>query len=81
MEYEINQIKDDAFAIVKVAVDYSKQHKKGINYLIKTLKNWNNENVDTVEKAKAKVTPKQRKKPKNNTEDFLEKKRQEIYGG
>lgn len=81
MEYEINQIKDDAYEIVKVAVDYSKQHKKGINYLIKILKNWNNENVDTVEKAKAKVTPKQRKKPKNNTEDFLEKKRQEIYGG
>ncbi|WP_210126610.1 DnaD domain protein [Staphylococcus sp. GDY8P83P] len=81
MEYEINQMKGDAYGIVKVAVDYSKENKKGINYLIKVTKNWNKEGIDTIEKAKAKVTPKQRKQPKDQTEDFLEKKRQEIYGG
>ena len=81
MEYEINQMKGDAYGIVKVAVDYSKENKKGINYLIKVTKNWNKEGIDTIEKAKAKVAPKQRKQPKDQTEDFLEKKRQEIYGG
>lgn len=81
LEYEINQMKGDAYGIVKVAVDYSKENKKGINYLIKVTKNWNKEGVDTIEKAKAKVIPKQRKQPKNDTEDLLEKKRQEILGG
>ncbi|MEQ7790726.1 DnaD domain protein [Staphylococcus nepalensis] len=81
MEYEINQIKGDAYQIVKVAVDYSKKNNKGINYLIKVIKNWNKEGIDTIEKAKAKVAPKQRKQPKNDTEGLLENKRKEIYGG
>lgn len=81
LEYEINLIKNDAYEIVKIAVDYSKKNNKGINYLIKVIKNWNKEDVDTIEKAKAKVIPKQRKQPKNDTEDLLENKRKEIYGG
>lgn len=81
MEYEINQIKGDAYEIVKVAVDYSKKNNKGINYLIKVIKNWNKEGIDTIEKAKAKVAPKQRKQSKSDTENLLERKRQEIFGG
>lgn len=81
LEYEINLIKNDAYEIVKIAVDYSKKNNKGINYLIKVIKNWNKEDIDTIEKAKAKVIPKQRKQPKNDTEDLLENKRKEIYGG
>lgn len=81
MEYEINLIKNDAYEIVKIAVDYSKKNNKGINYLIKVIKNWNKEDINTIEKAKAKVAPKQRKQSKSDTENLLERKRQEIFGG
>lgn len=81
IEYEINLIKDDAYEITKIAVDYCKEKNKGIPYLISILKNWNKEGIDTVEKAKAKVVPKKRKQPKKETDDFLERKRQELMGG
>lgn len=81
IEYEINLIKDDAYEITKVAVDYCKEKNKGIPYLITILKNWNKEGIDTVEKAKAKAAPKKRKQPKKETDNFLERKRQELMGG
>ena len=81
IEYEINLIKDDAYEITKVAVDYCKEKKKGIPYLISILKNWNKEGIDTVDKAKTKVTSKQRKQPKKESDNFLEKKRKELMGG
>lgn len=81
IEYEINLIKGDAYEITKIAVNYCKEKKKGIPYLISILKNWNKEGIDTVEKAKAKVAPKKRKQPKKETDDFLERKRQELMGG
>lgn len=81
IEYEINLIKDDAYEITKIAVNYCKEKNKGIPYLISILKNWNKEGIDTVEKAKAKVVPKKRKQPKKETDDFLERKRQELMGG
>ena len=73
--------KDDAYEITKVAVDYCKEKNKGIPYLITILKNWNKEGIDTVEKAKAKAAPKKRKQPKKDTDNFLERKRQELMGG
>ncbi|MDK9845200.1 MULTISPECIES: DnaD domain protein [Staphylococcus] len=81
IEYEINMIKDDAYEITKIAVDYCKENNKGIPYLISILKNWNKEGIDTVEKAKAKVEPKKRKQPKKESDNFLERKRQELMGG
>ncbi|MDW4174539.1 helix-turn-helix domain-containing protein [Staphylococcus saprophyticus] len=81
IEYEIKLIKDDAYEITKIAVNYCKEKNKGIPYLISILKNWNKEGIDTVEKAKAKVEPKKRKQPKKETDDFLERKRQELMGG
>ena len=81
IEYEINLIKDDTYEITKAAVDYCKEKNKGIPYLISILKNWNKEGIDTVEKAKAKVVPKKCKQPKKETDDFLERKRQELMGG
>lgn len=81
IEYEINLIKDNAYEITKVAVDYCKEKGKGITYLISILKNWNKEGIDTVDKATAKVTPKQRKQPKKETDNFLENKRKELRGG
>lgn len=81
LDYEINLIKDNAYEITKIAVDYCKEKNKGIPYLISILKNWNKEGIDTVEKAKAKAAPKKRKQPKKETDNFLERKRQELMGG
>lgn len=68
LSYEIDLVKD--IEIVKIATEYTKEKRKGINYLITILKNWNNEGVDTKEKALAKVTT---KKPRqsNNLLDAL----------
>nr|WP_326024546.1 DnaD domain protein [Staphylococcus saprophyticus] len=81
LDYEINLIKDDAFEITEIAVDYCKEKDKGIPYLISILKNWNKEGIDTVDKAKTKVTPKQRKQAKKDSDDLLERKRKELMGG
>ncbi|MFL1422548.1 DnaD domain protein [Staphylococcus ureilyticus] len=81
LDYEINLIKNDAYEITKIAVDYCKEKDKGIPYLISILKNWNKEGIDTVEKATAKVTPKQRKQSKKESDDLLERKRKELMGG
>ncbi|MEJ7344724.1 DnaD domain protein [Staphylococcus haemolyticus] len=69
LEEELNLIKGNKLAITTVAINYCKQNKKGVNYLIKVLRNWNNEGIDTKEKALAKVTPK--KKKSNETEDVF----------
>ncbi|WP_394868232.1 DnaD domain protein [Staphylococcus borealis] len=69
LEDELNLIKGNKLEITTVAINYCKKNKKGINYLIKVLRNWNNEGVDTKEKALDKVTPK--KKKSNETEDVF----------
>ncbi|MGX0196461.1 DnaD/phage-associated family protein [Staphylococcus hominis] len=76
LEDELNLIKGNKLEITTVAINYCKQNKKGINYLIKVLRNWNNEGIDTKEKALAKVTPKQQAE-----DDFLTKKKKELLGG
>ena len=50
LEDELNLIKGNKLEVTEVAINYCKQNKKGINYLIKVLRNWNNEGVDTKEK-------------------------------
>lgn len=69
LEDELNLIKGNKLEVTTVAINYCKQNKKGINYLIKVLRNWNNEGIDTEEKALAKVTPKNKKS--NETEDVF----------
>ena len=76
LEDELNLIKGNKLEITGVAINYCKQNKKGINYLIKVLRNWNNEGVDTKEKALAKVTPK--KKETNETDDLIAAMEQEL---
>ena len=76
LEDELNLIKGNKLEITGVAINYCKQSKKGINYLIKVLRNWNNEGVDTKEKALAKVTPK--KKKSNETDDLIAAMEQEL---
>ncbi|MCE5093418.1 helix-turn-helix domain-containing protein [Staphylococcus chromogenes] len=44
--------------VVEVAVDYCKQNKKGISYLIKVLENWSKENISSKEEAEKKVKTK-----------------------
>lgn len=69
LEDELNLIKNNKLEITEVAIKYCKENNKGINYLIKVLKNWNNQGVDTKEKALAKITPK--KKKANETDDVF----------
>jgi len=77
IEYLVNDIKNQKLEIVKVATNYCKQNKKGINYLIKVLTNWINEDIDTKEKAEAKIQPKKLKAKSDNFGDL----RQKILGG
>ncbi len=60
LSYELDLLKD--IEIAKVAIEYCKSKNKGIANLTTILKNWNNEGVDTKEKALDKVTPKQQVK-------------------
>lgn len=77
LEQSIESFKENKTDIVKVAINYCKENNKGVNYLIKVLDNWSKENISNQEEAQQKVTPKKRKK----SNDFLELKRQELFGG
>ena len=76
LEEAIKDFKDNKLEIVTVATDYCRENSKGVNYLIKVLENWNKDGVNTKEKAISKI------KPRNNKEDdYLAKKKQELFGG
>ncbi|WP_191835768.1 DnaD domain protein [Mammaliicoccus sciuri] len=77
IEYLVNDIKNQKLEIVKVATNYCKENRKGVNYLIKVLTNWINENIDTKEKAEDKIKPKTKKPKSDNFGDL----RQKILGG
>ncbi|MBF0773248.1 DnaD domain protein [Mammaliicoccus sciuri] len=77
IEYLVNDIKKQKLEIVKVATNYCKENRKGVNYLIKVLTNWINENIDTKEKAEDKIKPKTKKAKSDNFGDL----RQKILGG
>lgn len=77
IEYLVNDIKNQKLEIVKVATNYCKENRKGVNYLIKVLTNWINENIDTKEKAEDKIKPKNKKAKSDNFGDL----RQKILGG
>ena len=76
LEDELNLIKGNKLEITGVAINYCKQNKKGINYLIKVLRNWNDEGVDTKEKALAKVTPNNKKH--NKTDEVFAAMKKEL---
>ena len=76
LEYELKNVKANKLEIVEVATNYCKENAKGINYLIKVLRNWNNEGVDTKEKALNKITPK--KKKVNETDDVIAAMEREL---
>ncbi|EGQ3476860.1 helix-turn-helix domain-containing protein [Staphylococcus pseudintermedius] len=77
LEQAIESFESNKVEIVQVAIDYCKQNNKGINYLIKVLDNWSKEGIKAKEEVTKKIEPKKTKK----TNDFLEQKRQELFGG
>lgn len=62
----IQDIKDNTLDVVKVATNYCKDNNKGLNYFIAVIKNWIADDVDTKEKALAKVTPNNKKHNKTD---------------
>lgn len=77
LEHAITRFNENKTDIVEVAVEYCKKNKKGIGYLIKILEDWAVKGVSDKDDAIKKVEPK--KISKSN--DFLAKKRQELFGG
>lgn len=77
LEHAITRFNENKTDIVEVAVEYCKKNKKGIGYLIKILEDWAVKGVSDKDDAIKKVEP-----PKNSkSNDFLAKKRQELFGG
>lgn len=62
----IQDIKDNTLDVVKIATNYCKENNKGLNYFIAVIKNWIADDVDTKEKALAKVTPNNKKHNKTD---------------
>lgn len=62
----IQDIKDNTLDVVKVATNYCKENNKGLNYFIAVIKNWIADDVDTKEKALAKVKPNNKKHNKTD---------------
>ncbi|MDS3855015.1 DnaD domain protein [Staphylococcus hominis] len=62
----IQDIKDNTLDVVKEATNYCKDNNKGLNYFIAVIKNWIADDVDTKEKALAKVKPNNKKHNKTD---------------
>lgn len=62
----VQDIKGNTLDVVKVATNYCKDNNKGLNYFIAVIKNWIADDVDTKEKALAKVTPNNKKHNKTD---------------
>lgn len=60
--YAVDDIGEQADEVVKIAVDYTKEKRSHVGYLIQVLNNWAKENVKTKEDAQNKVKPKQQAK-------------------
>ena len=72
----IQDIKDNTLDVVKVATNYCKDNNKGLNYFIAVIKNWIADDVDTKEKALAKVTPNNKKH--NKTDEVFAAMKKEL---
>lgn len=74
---EIEQLGENAAEIISVAIDYTKEKGKNLNYLTKVINNWADDNVKTVEDAKAKINGNSQKQSNSWISDELEKLRGE----
>lgn len=62
MVVEIEKLGNNAFDIVSLAVDYTLKNNKNLNYFVKILNNWADENVTTLEQAQNKISKPNKKK-------------------
>lgn len=72
----LQDIKDNTLDVVKVATNYCKENNKGLNYFISVIRNWIDENIDSKEKAEAKVMPKKSKS--QTTDDVIAAYKKEL---
>lgn len=70
---EIEKLGGNAFEIISVAVDYTTSNNKNLNYLTKVINNWADDNVKTVDDAKAKINGNSQKQSNSWIDDELEK--------
>lgn len=84
IEFSLEDIGENAYDITQLAINYTKQQNKGINYLKAILNNWSKEKVKTVEQAQEKLSPNQRKtKQQQKSEEknsFWENKLKGVSG-
>ena len=71
---EIEQLGENAVGIISVAIDYTKEKGKNLNYLTKVINNWADDNVTTVEQAKEKING----KPSKFKNDWIEQALKEL---
>lgn len=71
---EIEKLGSNASDIISVAIDYTKEKNKNLNYLIKIINNWADENITTIEQAEEKISG----KPKHFKDDWIEKALNEL---
>lgn len=71
---EIEKLGSNASDIISVAIDYTKEKNKNLNYLIKIINNWADENITTIEQAEEKISG----KPKHFKNDWIEKALNEL---
>ena len=71
---EIEQLGENAAEIISVAIDYTKDKSKNLNYLTKIINNWADDNVTTVEQAQEKING----KPSKFKNDWIEQALKEL---
>lgn len=71
---EIEQLGENAAEIISVAIDYTKEKGKNLNYLTKVINNWADDNVTTVEQAQEKING----KPSKFKNDWIEQALKEL---
>ena len=71
---EIEQLGENAVGIISVAIDYTKDKSKNLNYLTKVINNWADDNVKTVEQAQEKING----KPSKFKNDWIEQALKEL---
>ena len=71
---EIEQLGENAVGIISVAIDYTKDKSKNLNYLTKIINNWADDNVTTVEQAQEKING----KPSKFKNDWIEQALKEL---
>lgn len=65
MIIEIEKLGANAYEIISLAAEYTLQNNKNLNYFVKIINNWADENITTLEQAKSKVAKPNKNKDVN----------------